>query len=241
MTESLYAAVTVRSTDSIKCDILYYPAGTGNDFLNDIGQKDNSSLIDIREYINNLPVGEVNGKTRRFINGVGFGLDGEVCLGVEEFKKKTNRKANYTTIALKLLMFAFKRPSARVTVDGVTKEYSDVWAISTMHGKYYGGGLMVAPTQDRNSGKLSVMVMHGGTRLKALTLFSRLSDGGHIKCKEIVEIIEGDEVLVESDSPCALQMDGEVEVDVTAYSARSAAAVRREAQEAATQKTAAEV
>ena len=116
-------------------------------------------------------------------------------------------------------MLTYQRPTAKVTVDGVTKEYTDVWAVSTMKGKYYGGGLMIAPTQERSSGKLSVMVMHGGTRVKAITLFSGLSNGSHVKCKRIVEVIEGDEVCVEFDVPSALQIDGEVYLDVTKYCA----------------------
>ena len=205
------------------CPLYVIRSGTGNDFLNDIGQKDNSNLVDIREFIRDLPESCINGEvTRKFINGVGFGLDGEVCLGVDEFKKKNpKKKASYTLVALKLLMLTYKRPNGRVTVDGVTREYNDIWAVSTMKGKYYGGGLMIAPTQERSSGKISVMVMHGGTRAKALTLFAGLNKGSHIKCKKIVEIIEGDEVLVEFDAPSALQIDGEVYLDVTKYSART--------------------
>lgn len=202
------------------CPVSVIRSGTGNDFLNDIGQKDNSNLIDIRNYFKDLPIAEINGQKRRFINGVGFGLDGEVCLGVEQFKKKNpKKKANYAAIAVKLLMFTYQRPNAKVTVDGVTKRYNDIWAVSTMQGKYYGGGLMVAPTQDRKSGKLSVMVMHGGTRAKALTLFAGLSKGTHIRCERIVEIIEGDDVCVEFDIPSALQIDGEVYLNVKKYRA----------------------
>ena len=205
------------------CPLYVIRSGTGNDFLNDIGQKDNTDLVDIREYLKDLPESEINGEiTRKFINGVGFGLDGEVCRGVEEFKKKNpKKKANYSMVALKLLMLTYKRPNGRVTVDGVTHEYNDIWAVSTMKGKYYGGGLMIAPTQERSSGKLSVMIMYGGTRTKALTLFAGLGKGSHIKCKKIVEIVEGDDILVEFDSPSALQIDGEVYLDVTKYSART--------------------
>ena len=202
------------------CPVCVIRSGTGNDFLNDIGQKSNANLIDIREFLKDLPLAEINGEKRRFLNGVGFGLDGEVCLGVEDFKKKNpKKKANYTVVALKLLMMTYKRPNGKVTVDGVTREYKDIWAVSTMKGKFYGGGLMIAPTQERTSGKLSVMVMHGGTRVKALTLFAGLGKGSHIKCKEIVEIIEGDEICVEFDAPSALQIDGEVYLDVTKYCA----------------------
>ena len=215
------------------CPVNVIRSGTGNDFLNDIGQKDNSHLIDIRDYLKDLPLADINGEKLRFLNGLGFGLDGEVCLGVEEFKKKNPRKkANYAAVALKLLMLTYKRPSGRVTVDGVTKEYTDIWAVSTMKGKYYGGGLMIAPTQERSSGKLSVMVMHGGTRAKALTLFAGLNKGSHIKCKRIVEIIEGDDVCVEFDSPAALQIDGEVYLDVTRYCATTNSALKATAEKA---------
>ncbi len=212
------------------CPLYAIRSGTGNDFLNDIGQKNNSSLVDIREFLKDTPEGEINGEIkRRFINGVGFGLDGEVCLGVEEFKKKhPKKKANYASIAVKLLMFTYKGPNAKVTVDGVTTEYKNVWAVSTMKGKYYGGGLMIAPTQERSSGKLSVMVMHGGTRAKALTLFGGLGKGSHIKHREMVDIIEGDDVLVEFDSPATLQIDGEVYLDVSRYRAKTCAAIAAE-------------
>lgn len=202
------------------CPVCVIRSGTGNDFLNDIGQKDNSNLIDIRPHLKDLPLAEINGHKRRFLNGVGFGLDGEVCLGVEEFKRRNpHKKASYTAVALKLLMLTYKRANAKVTVDGITRVYKDVWAVSTMKGKYYGGGLMIAPTQVRTSGKLSVMVMHGGTRTKALTLFAGLNKGTHIKCKQIVEIIEGDDVCVEFDAPSALQIDGEVYLNVRKYTA----------------------
>lgn len=202
------------------CPIFAIKSGTGNDFLKDIGQDDSGKLIDIREYIRDLPIGEFNGKARRFINGIGFGLDGAVCHGVEKFKKKTDKKkASYISIALKQLLFSYKGPHAKVTVDGVTREYDDVWAVSTMKGRFYGGGCMIAPTQKRESGRLSVMVMHGGSRLKALSLFIKLGSGGHIKCREIVEIIEGDDVAVEFDVPHILQIDGEVEIGVTEYRA----------------------
>lgn len=202
------------------CPVYVIRSGTGNDFLNDIGQQDNFELVDVRKYLAELPEAEMNGKRRRFLNGVGFGLDGEVCLGVENFKKNhPGKKASYAAIAVKLLLLTYQRPNARVTVDGVTKLYRDVWAVSTMKGKYYGGGLKVAPGQERSGGKLSVIVMHGGSRVKALSLFAVLGKGEHVKNKQIVEVIEGYDVKVEFDQPSVLQIDGEVYLNVSRYRA----------------------
>ncbi len=200
------------------CPIFALRSGTGNDFLNDIGEADNEHLVDISGYLKDLPVVEVNGIRRRFINGVGLGVDGAVCRGVEEFKRKTNKKkANYTTIALKELAYKYQRPNAKLIVDGVVHEYTDVWAMSTMKGKYYGGGMMIAPGQDRNSGKLSVMAMHSGSRAKALSAFLGVFKGTHVKNTDLVEIYEGYEITVEFDRPSDMQVDGEVYTDVLRY------------------------
>jgi len=209
------------------CPVFVIRSGTGNDFLNDVGQTDPATLIDVSGYLSNLPEVEIDGEKRLFINGVGMGIDGEVCDGVEQYKKKTGKKANYTAIALKLLAYKYKRPSATVTVDGVTHHFEDVWMASAMHGRYFGGGMMIAPTQDRTTGKMSVMVMHGGSRPKILTIFPSVFKGGHIKHKEIVKIFECDEVTVKFDMPIGFQADGEVKPMMLTYTARSANYVKR--------------
>lgn len=200
------------------CPVFALRSGTGNDFLNDIGQKNNENLIDIRKYLRDLPEVDVNGERRRFINGAGLGVDGAVCEGVEKFKAKTNKKkANYTLIAIQQIGYEFERPDATVTVDGVTHSYDKVWAVSTMKGRFYGGGMMIAPGQDRESGKISVMAMHGGSKAKTLYVFTKVNKGEHVKHTEMVEILEGNDILVEFSHPCSMQIDGEVVTNVKSY------------------------
>ena len=201
------------------CPVVLMRSGTGNDFLNDIGQLDSMSPVDIREYLRDLPVAKFGGRELCFVNGVGLGVDGAVCHGVELFKEKNpDKKANYTAIALQEITYKYKRPTARVIVDGVVHRYTDVWAVSTMKGKYYGGGMMIAPSQDRESGKVSVMVMHGGSRVKTLAVFTKVKTGGHIKHTEMIDVFEGYDVKVEFSAPNDLQIDGEVYTGVTRYS-----------------------
>ena len=203
------------------CVVCALRSGTGNDFLTDIGQLGNENLIDIREYLKNLPEVEIKDDKKRCLNGVGLGVDGAVCRGIEEFKAKTNKKkANYTNISLDQLLCKYKRPSGRVTVDGVTHEYKDLWAITTMKGRYFGGGMMIAPSQDRSSGKVSIMAMHGGSKAKTLFVFLKVFKGKHVKHTEMVEIFEGYDVTVEFDEPRDLQIDGEVYTDVSVYRVR---------------------
>ncbi len=214
----------------IPCPVYALRSGTGNDFLNDLGQTDNENLIDIRPYIKNLPEVEVNGEKRRFINGVGLGIDGRVCVEVENAKKKTNKKVSYTPVALKLLAYDFKRPDAKVTVDGVTHEYKKIWMAGTMKGRYFGGGMMVAPQQDRESGKVSIMAMHGCTRVKTLGVFLKVFKGTHVKHKEMIDIFEGYEIEVEFATPSDMQIDGETVLGVTKYVVRVPRAADAEAE-----------
>ena len=153
-------------------------------------------------------------------------------------KKKTNKKVSYTPIAVKLLAFDFKRPNAKVTVDGITHEYTKLWMAGTMKGRYFGGGMMVAPQQDRESGKISVMAMHGGSRAKTLGIFLKIFKGTHVKHTEMIGIFEGNEIVVELETPSDMQIDGETVENVTKYTVRlgapkaEAAEVTAEATEA---------
>lgn len=203
------------------CPVYIIKSGTGNDFLRDIGAYD-GKLIDIRPYLKDLPVVTINGKEARFLNGIGFGLDGAVCEAADELKKKSDKRVNYLMLAVELIMGKYKRPNAKVIIDGEEKEYEKMWIASAMKGKYYGGGMMVAPNQDRTSGKLGAMMFHGGSRAKILTVLPTIYKGNHVKFKKIVEMFECEEIYVEFDRPTALQIDGETVVGVTSYTARTA-------------------
>lgn len=215
----------VNDTEGIKIenDILYYPLGTGNDFLKDIGD-DVKTPLSIKKYIENLPTVEVNGKTARFLNNVGFGIDGYCCEVGDALKAQGKKKINYTSIAIKGLLGGFKPSNATVIVDGVKHEYERVWLAPTMNGRYYGGGMMPTPEQDRlNENKeLSVMVWHGSGKLKTLLAFSSIFKGEHLKHTKFIEILKGHEITVEFAEPCAVQIDGETILGVTKYNAKSA-------------------
>lgn len=208
----------------IQNEILYYPNGTGNDFANDLGKEKGCEPFPVNEYLQNLPKVTVKERTYRFINGVGFGIDGYCCEVGDEIKKTPGKKVDYTAIAIKGLLFHFKAPNAVVTVDGVKHTYKKVWIAPTMHGRFYGGGIMPTPAQKRNNadGLLSAMVFHRSGRLKTLMIFPSLFKGEHVKHTKYVEILQGKDIAVEFDRPCALQVDGETILDVTSYHAVSA-------------------
>ena len=209
-------------TFELKNDVYFYGIGTGNDFLNDINKNDCKEPVLINEYIKSLPTAWINGKKYRFINDIGFGMDGYCCEEGDKHRAVSDKPVNYTIIALKGLIYKFKRRSATVTVDGVSKHYTNVILAPAMMGRYYGGGMMIAPSQDRLNKEhtLTSVVMYTKLRLLLLFLFPSVFKGKHTRYKKMFDFRTGHEITVEFDSPCALQVDGETVLNVTKYSVK---------------------
>ena len=203
-------------------NLFYYPSGSGNDFKNDVA-KDNNGLISLHKYIDDLPTVTINGKTSYFINGIGYGIDGYCCEVGDKLRANSNKPVNYTAIAIKGILFHFQSANEKVTQDCVTKEYQRVWIAPTMKGRFYGGGMMVAPAQNRfdPDGKVSVCVFHNASKLKILTILPSVFEGKHVSHTKQFEVRKGHEITVEFDRPTSLQIDGETVLDVTSYTVKT--------------------
>ena len=199
-------------------NINYYATGSGNDFLRDI-EKNKGEVVNINEYIRNLPIIDVNGKSYRVLNGVGYGIDGYCCEKGDEYRKIPGKKINYTAIAIKGLLFHYKPKNAVITVDGVRHEFKKVWLAPTMNGRFYGGGMLPTPNQTRDQGEtnISTLVYHNCGKLKALIIFPSIFKGEHIKHEKCCNVLTGKEIKVEFDKPTPLQIDGETILGVTEY------------------------
>lgn len=218
---------------NIPQEILYFPMGTGNDFAKEMGKEALCTPISISKYIKELPTVTVKGKTYHFLNGVGFGIDGYCCEVGDQLRTIPGKKVNYTMIAIKGLLFHFNARNAKVTVDGTEHTYKKVWIAPTMLGKYYGGGMIPTPDQDRLSPDktLSVMLFHGTDRLRTLCVFPSIFKGEHVKHTNMVAVHTGHEITVEFDRPTPLQIDGETILNVTSYNARSAVCAEKKVKE----------
>ncbi len=203
----------------INVPVYYVKCGSGNDFFRDNEKYAKDGKIELRPFLKDLPQITVNGIKRRFLNGIGYGLDGETCKAGDIQKQHSDKPVNYTNIAIKLLLGGYELKKATVTVDGETDIYENVWLASTMKGRFYGGGLMVAPDQDRfnEDGTVSVVALYKKSRLITLMRFPSLNKGEHVLKKDWVTVKRGHRVEVSFDKPCALQIDGDVIDNVTSY------------------------
>ena len=217
-----YFVNDIRRVD-VKNEIYFFAGGTGNDFLKDLGLDPEKGPYNITKYIKNLPSVVVNGQNWLFINGVGYGIDGYCCEVADQMHANGVTDVNYAGIAIKGLLGKFKPRDAKITVDGKVYNYKKVWIAATMNGRYYGGGMMNAPQQDRlnKDHKLTLVVFHKSGALHTLMIFPSIFKGEHVKHTKQVTVMEGHDITVEFSKPCALQIDGETVLNVSDYQAKS--------------------
>lgn len=113
----------------------------------------------------------------------------------------------------------YKPTGATVTVDGKVYRFEKVWLAPSMFGRFYGGGIMPTPKQDRKASdqKLSVFLFHSSGKLRTLTIFPKIFTGDHLQYTKYTTVIEGNEITVEFDEARSLQVDGETVLNVKKY------------------------
>ncbi len=197
-------------------EILYYATGTGNDFLKDLGKTKEETPIRINEYIKDLPTCYINGEEYKFINGIGYGIDGYCCEEGDKLRAKDVKKINYTAIAIKGLLGKYKPTGVTITVDGEKHHFDKNWLAPVMFGRFYGGGMLPCPNQRRDNTEktVSTLVFHGSGKLKTLMIFPSIFKGEHIKHNKIIQVFSGHEITVEHDEPRPVQVDGETILNV---------------------------
>lgn len=182
-----------------------YSGGTGNDFARSIKAK--KKLVDIKNYFKDLPEITFNGETRKFINGVGLGLDGLVVNKVNNSKFKNN-KFNYFRHTLE----AFKEHRAddlEIYLDGEKKEFKKTWLCSIMNTKYFGGGMKIAPKASRESSELDLVIVMRANKFLLFLLFPFIYLGWHTIFKRYVKVIKTKEVKIVYKNAKMMQIDGE--------------------------------
>ena len=221
---TLNSFINNTDCDNLKQKLYFYASGSGNDFARDIKYPKRTKPLCINDYVKNLPTAKIKDKVYKFINCVGSGMDGYCCAEVERLRSLGKKRANYTFVAIKGLLGAYKPCDATVTVDGVTKTYKHAWLVPTMNGRYFGGGFMSAPQQDRLNinRSLSTVAMYSNNFFHIVVAFLRLMKGKHTKMKWMIDITEGHEISVRLSKPAPLQLDGEIIGEVSEYTVHSA-------------------
>lgn len=146
-------------------------------------------------------------QTRYFANICSFGVSGQVDLEVNNTSKALGGTVSFMWGSLKA-MRKYKDQRVRMTLDDKPLEEVMVTTLSVANGKYFGGGMKVAPDADVSDGLFDVVVW-SGYGLKDFVLKSKgIYSGAHLKWKG-TRVIRAKKLVAESDEKVLIDCDGE--------------------------------
>lgn len=204
----------INSVDirKIKQNIYLAKSGSGNDFLRSL-KKTSASSVTIGQ-------ARMNGdRSTYFINGSGIGIDASVCHYVNIDTKKS--KLSYFINVFRAVSH-YKRNPMDVIVDGKEYHFHDCYFVAIQNGKYFGGGMKVAPNANIHDDRYVVCVAHNLNGFLLQLLFLSIYPGFHTSLKKWITMLSGKEIIVKSPDTKYMQADGEVIDDVNTLSVTKA-------------------
>lgn len=196
------------------------PAGTGNDFAKNLGLLEGfdsalSVLLDKKTQLLDVGYCEFQKGPKGacdayFLNGFSCGVGAVAAQKVEKFKSFLGSKGAYFASACLALLF--HRPYKLFIKTLGKKLFSKkLHSLSIANGRFFGGGMKIAPEAKMSDGKFNVVVFENMSKLSLLFNLPRVYWGGHLRlrsiCHFVAESIELRE-LVEKGINC--ELDGEV-------------------------------
>ena len=190
-----------------------FPLGTGGDFARSIGMRDvpaESLASQLEERI--VDVGRVSSSKghRHFLNVASFGASGLVVEKVNTTSKRFGAKASFMLGTLKGLT-QYKNQRVRLRIDDSFEEEILANTVAVANGRYFGGGMKVAPEASLADGQLEVVVIGDIGVGFFVRHSSKIYAGTHGSLPE-VRMMRGARVTVTplaSDSDIPVDCDGE--------------------------------
>jgi YegS/Rv2252/BmrU family lipid kinase len=175
----------------------FVATGTGRDFRRSFGwdggyeadiariRSGRSRAIDLGRLTHRGEAGRT--AVRHFNNVASFGLSGRLVKSVNASSlrsflrpKQLFKVKSVTT----LLGYRFQR--VRLEIDDTVNEIMDIAVVAVANGRFFGGGMMIAPDADPADGLLDVIVIRGYGKAQLIRSLNCLYDGSHLTHPAVV-------------------------------------------------------
>ena len=189
------------------------PIGTGNDFAFGAGipiDVEKACRVIARGENKIFDVGRVQAENEEplyFGNGVGIGFDAAVVIETHKVHRLRGFLL-YLAGIFRTIAFYYKAPLVRVRIDG-QEIVQESMMVSTMNGHRLGGGFNIAPGSKMDDGVFDLCVTSKVSRPQMLGFVPRFMRGTHVTDARVT-MFQGRKVTVESDSPWASHVDGDL-------------------------------
>jgi YegS/Rv2252/BmrU family lipid kinase len=208
------------------------PSGTGGDFRKTWGlSRDANEAIERLKNgaLRPVDVGRVRWtgddgtpQMRYFANIASFGMSALVCVGVNQSGKRLGGRLAFMEASVRALL-KYKPGTLRFDTDGTSRtEPVTVGAVAV--GRFFGGGMMVAPDAEPNDGNFDVVAMGLGkldlARMRSIYTGTHLSNPriSHWRGAAVdVEVATGGKVYIEGDGEVFGHLPARFETVPSAY------------------------
>lgn len=220
LNEAVQAFVDANGTLLPGPALALIPAGTGGDFRKTFGLGDGvqeavARLMSSPPRPIDLGLLELTGHdgtqvTRAFLNVASFGLGGLTDRIVNDTPKWLGGKASFVLGTLRALA-VYKNAPVRVLVDGKPFIEEPIVNVALANGRYFGGGMKIAPDADPTDALFDVVALADLSRVQVVGLTSHIYRGSHVR-EPGVHVTRGREVRAEPlvrDAEVLIDMDGE--------------------------------
>jgi YegS/Rv2252/BmrU family lipid kinase len=189
LNEVVQAYVDEKGEPATGPDLVLVPSGTGGDFKRTLGLA--GSIDDAIGRIRHgkrrpIDLGVLrfdphagHSPVRAFVNVASFGIGGQVDALANSSPKWMGGKASFFLATLRA-MARYNNASVRVKVDAQDWYEGPVFNVAIANGRFFGGGMMIAPQADPSDGRLEVVCIGDLTKLEAAGLSSKIYKGEHL-------------------------------------------------------------
>jgi YegS/Rv2252/BmrU family lipid kinase len=173
------------------------PFGTGGDFRKTVGipnDVDGAAAILKRGLRRTIDVGQLeyrqgdrNGAKASclFINIASFGIAGLVDQIANSSSKRLGGKATFFLATVRAAL-RYKNQPVRLTLDGETTLELTIQNVAVANGRYFGGGMHVAPNATLDDGAFDVIAIGDMSFFQTMTSGTRIYKGTHLELPNVV-------------------------------------------------------
>lgn len=199
----------VNALDGYSISLGIIPCGTGNDFArsNGINLNSEKAISDILDHCitRKINIGKCNGF--HFLNVASVGIDAAIVQRTKKVKKWVSGPLAYLISSIIEIIW-YTPLEVTLTIEGESYQRT-VELVAIANGKYYGGGMMIAPMADSTDGYFDVVMIRSMKKLRLIRLLPTLYSGSHLRESE-VEIFKSKRIQIDFSSPQDLNLDGEL-------------------------------
>lgn len=190
--------------------------GTGGDFRKTLGvtSREHALAAIIGDRAVPHDVGRVRFRTdagtegtRYFVNIASFGLSGLVDRHIPGYRQLGGKLA-YVGATLRS-MWGWRNPRVRVVLDGAREVSQPIVTVAVANGRYFGGGMEVAPRANPTDGQFHVTILGDLSRVELLMLTQKIYDGRHVEHPKVSTFVASSVFAESADRAVYLDVDGE--------------------------------